>query len=163
MSHRTPHSNFSDTFSKIALSQYTCNEPNNTVIAIMYRRNHPHPGLCVLNNPFLMTYDASDMSMYDMYAHPTIRNAKNVTTNVAWEEVSRRGSIEDSRVDAMAGGARDDGGWTWKKSDMHRKMLLNSHTPPKYTFVLGFRRTGGSRSRRCTMAQRSGSGECTEK
>ena len=132
----TPHSNIFDTLPKITLSQYTCSDPNNTAIVIMYQRNHPHPGLYVFANPFLMTYDASDMNMNDMYAHPTIRNAKNVTTNVAWEEISTTGSIEDSRDDAVDGGARDDGGWTWKKSDMHRKMLLNSHTPPKYTFCV---------------------------
>ena len=68
------------------------------------------------------------MNMVDMYAQPTIRNAKNVSTNVAWERISILGRTEDRDVDKCA---NDDGGWTWKKSDMHRKMLLNSHTPPK--------------------------------
>ncbi len=133
-----PHFKISDTLSKIALSQYTCNPPNNTAIVIMYQRNHPHPGLYVLSNPFPMTYDASDMNLHDMYAHPSIRNAKKDSTNATCEEVSTRGSIEDSRVDAVDGGVRDDEGWTWKNSNMHRKMLLNSHTPPKYTFSLFF-------------------------
>ncbi len=51
---------------------------------------------------------------------------------MAWEKVSMMGRTEDKDVDKCA---NDDGGWTWKKSDMHRNMLLNSHTPPKYTWV----------------------------
>lgn len=72
------------------------------------------------------------MKLADMYIHPMMRNATKVNTNVAWAKVSIMVRIENNKVD---GCARDDGGWTWKKSDMHRKMLLNSHTPPKYTLV----------------------------
>lgn len=39
------YSKILDTFSRIALSQYTCNAPNNTPNVISYHRNHPEPGL----------------------------------------------------------------------------------------------------------------------
>jgi len=60
-----------------------------------YQRNHPDPGLYLCNNPLLIIYFASDISINVFFAHPTIRQRKKVTTNIVWQKVSRMGSIGD--------------------------------------------------------------------
>lgn len=100
-------SHISSTLWMISFNQNTCRAPNNPDVVSKYQRNHSEPGLCIMHSLFLIMNNPSNINLYDMNAHPTILNAKNVTTNAAWESVTILGSRNDS---GESSDTRDDRG-----------------------------------------------------